>query len=119
VLTFLPKSDTDWKTQVDLVVSFAITFAVLPAIGLFFSLKSRHFLSAWFGTVLMAAVVPWVFGFLVGYNWNGAGWMLQLNLDGTSWLLGHTGHLTQIAISVWLGRLLVRNLEKRSFLLHE
>lgn len=91
--------------------SFAVLFGVIPVIGLYFSVRCRHYLLALVLTILFAIVLPgalatlgqWL-SFLAGFDWH-RGWQV-------AWFF-------QILIAAYLYVALRRKLERRQFPLEQ
>jgi hypothetical protein len=98
------------------LVQFTVYYAVVPVIGLYFSLRSRFVLLAWAGTIAAGYVLPhvlqWIayyvltqiFSYENGFNWMGT---------ASSFVLV-SAQITLAAFLLW--RLHV-NLVRRSFVL--
>jgi ABC-type transport system involved in multi-copper enzyme maturation permease subunit len=92
---------------------FLVTFAVLPVIGLYFSVSCRHFIAAYvltLGTVLVLPIlviagmraVRWIYVGTFDYGWNLA------DISGEIWSF-------QLIFAGLFSALLYRRLETRSF----
>lgn len=106
----------DWDMTVYLLFSGA-TFLVLPVAGLYFSLRSRQVLSAWFRAVAATVVFPWATAF-------GLTLILVRSLDFPATSPGHVppglvcialGLGLQGAVAIALARRLEKNLKHRQF----
>ena len=123
VLIMLP-GDHEWRTELNTVLSMATTYAILPVVGLYYSLKSRHFLAAWACTILVGVVVPWALSALLILQMKlqqriMPGWLARVDPGELPWLVLHSADLAQVAIALLLARRLRRNLEQRTFVLRE
>ena len=99
------------------LTSVLLSFVTLPVVGLYFSLRSRHFLAAWLLTLLVGAAIP-EFGQMVGDWWPGIlqYWPVTDNFRyfGTV-LAGHLGWLLQLLLALWFWQRLLRDLRTRHF----
>jgi ABC-type transport system involved in multi-copper enzyme maturation permease subunit len=92
---------------------FAVTFLVLPVIGLYFSLRCRHFLTAYLLTGLCTVVLPWLVIGIVRY----VAWMSGTGNSYFRWSseIETRAWLVQALVATLLGLRLRQRLERRRF----
>lgn len=121
VLTMLPFGSSDWQQEFRSVIAFATTFAVLPFIGLYYSLKCRQFLVALIATVVTGVLLPKLLPKVATFLWLAGGRPRGLTWTemeaALPWLAVHLGELAQIGLAVFLTWRLHQRLEERAFVL--
>jgi hypothetical protein len=98
--------------DVPLMLYFLSTYLTLPVIGLYFSLASRSFITAFLGTIAAGVLVPSIFPLVIGLY---TGFRTTLGLSDDI----NTGYglaiLTQILLAVAFIFLLNWRLQRRNF----
>jgi ABC-type transport system involved in multi-copper enzyme maturation permease subunit len=92
---------------------FAVSFLVIPVVGLYFSVQCRHFIGALLLTLAFVFVVPPLLSFIVKFSH----WSFASGNDYFHWRKGMTVSICffQVLIAGYLGVRLRRNLEQRTF----
>ncbi len=104
--------DRDTDDNFISIIGFLVSFATLPVIGLYFSLRQAGFSSAVSFTLLAGVVFPVILSYILGFLFplnNFAGNMPDPNA------LGLTSAAVQLIIAVLLHRLLRQDLARRNF----
>jgi hypothetical protein len=121
VLTVMSLRDKDWRHELHSALAFAISFAVLPAIGLYFSLKCRQFLMALAATLTTGMLLPIILSKLSVLWWLPGGRPRGLTWTQAEatlpWLIPHLGEVAQIGLALLLMWRLQARLEQRAFVL--
>jgi ABC-type transport system involved in multi-copper enzyme maturation permease subunit len=97
------------------IVFYAVTFCSLPAIGLYFSLRCRTFMTALLATLSTCFVLPFVIGSVFVFWWSSFDmWHGNGSYDffmAAPWLL----MLLQVGIATLCWKMLLARLKTRSF----
>lgn len=96
---------------------FAVSFLVLPLVGLYFSLRCRHYLTAFALTLFVTFIAPALIVVTVRLLWSfvtrqGFGLDWSEHLSSTAWIF-------QIAFALGLGWALRKRLDARAFPLQQ
>jgi ABC-type transport system involved in cytochrome c biogenesis permease component len=99
------------------LLQFVVYYAIVPILGLYFSLRSRFVLLAWAGTIATGYVLPylvwWIFYYFLAQMTDNSSWGgLVASMGPVNWFLMLFTQLTIAAFLLW--RLHV-NLVRRSF----
>lgn len=117
---FLPWTFYDsyeWQNRLHSVFFCISSYATLPVIGLYFSLRTRHFLSSLLWTVAISVLLPIVLAgaFYRFIQWLGDPTLFISVMHRSSYFMVATAF--QVIAATFVGRLLQINLERRSFVL--
>ena len=117
---FYLDSVAPWETNRNSFSSrqfYCVSFLILPVVGLYFSLRCRHFLSAFLCTLFTGLALPLIVrALLLRGRPDSYARSLTAPGDPTPWLaLSAFVILLQLAIAACLALLLFRNLRNRSF----
>lgn len=91
----------------------ASTVLAVPLIGLYLSLKIKQFLFAWFLTVLLGMLLPWLVTVVTMLIFDKAGMAFLVEMEVISLLF----LFIQWNIALWCIRSLFRNLKQRTFVM--
>jgi ABC-type transport system involved in multi-copper enzyme maturation permease subunit len=95
------------------IAFYATSFATLPVVGLYFSLRCRNFISAFLATLAVGLLVPLLFSSILGWLW--LQWVDSSGYSGWGFRPSGPAAVCQLGFAALCWRQLHRSLKRRAF----